>query len=109
LTGGGRCELLPGGIEQYLADRVVRPTASAPTQSGQRSQTASARERRAAKEMTRIEGQLAKLDGRIAALHQTMAEAAADHVRLGELNNELSELTQRKDELEEAWLAAADD
>ena len=102
LTGGGRCDLLPGGIEQYLAERAaaapapVRPEPS-------RDETASARERRAGKEMARIERQLAKLDERIAALHESMADAAADHVRIGELNVELSELLARKESLEEAW------
>jgi ATP-binding cassette subfamily F protein uup len=38
-----------------------------------------------------------------------MAEAASDHVRLGELNGELQELLVRKETLEEAWLAAADE
>jgi ABC transport system ATP-binding/permease protein len=109
LTGGGRCDLLPGGIEQYLADRaalsnvVDRPDLSRGTES------ASARERRAGKEMARIEGQLAKLDDRIAALHESMADAASDHVRLDELNTELGDLQARKESLEEAWLAAAEE
>jgi ABC transport system ATP-binding/permease protein len=108
LTGGGRCDLLPGGIEQYLAGRaalsnvVDRPELSRGTES------ASARERRAGKEMARIEGQLAKLDDRIAALHESMAEAASDHVRLGELTAELNDLLANKDSLEEAWLSAAE-
>jgi ABC transport system ATP-binding/permease protein len=109
LTGGGRCDLLPGGIEQYLADRANASgavTASAPAQRGE---SASARERRAGKEMARIEGQLGKLDDQIAALHESMAEAASDHVRLGQLNVELQELLQRKESLEEAWLAAAEE
>jgi ABC transport system ATP-binding/permease protein len=38
-----------------------------------------------------------------------MAEAAADHVRLGQLNAELNEILARKDSLEEAWLSAAED
>ena len=59
--------------------------------------------------MARIEGQLAKLDEQIAALHESMADAASDHVRLGELNTELNELVARKESLEEAWLAAAED
>ena len=70
-------------------------------------ESASARERRTGKELARIENQLAKLEDRIAALHETMAAAASDHIRLGELNRELNELIARKDELEEAWLAAA--
>jgi hypothetical protein len=48
------------------------------------------------------------LDDRIAALHETMAEAASDHLRLGELNAELNDLLARKESLEEAWLAAAE-
>jgi predicted nucleic acid-binding Zn-ribbon protein len=59
--------------------------------------------------MARIEGQLDKLDEQIAALHESMAEAAADHVRVGELNGQLQELVERKESLEEAWLAAADE
>jgi ATPase subunit of ABC transporter with duplicated ATPase domains len=107
LTGGGRCDLLPGGIEQYLAERAAR--AEAPTRpEPQRGESAAARERRTGKEMARIESQLTKLDGQIAALHETMAAAAHDHVRLGELNAQLQEMQARKDELEEAWLTAAD-
>ena len=112
LTGGGRCDLLPGGIEQYLGDREASAPAAPPTpsrQEPQRAESASARERRAGKEMARIEGQLAKLDERIAAMHESMADAAADHVRVGELNAELNELLTRKESLEEAWLAAADE
>jgi ATPase subunit of ABC transporter with duplicated ATPase domains len=108
LTGGGRCDLLPGGIEAYLADRAGSPEPTRP-EPARASESASARERRAGKEMARIEGQLAKLDDQIAAVHETMAEAASDHVRLAELNVELSELLARKESLEEAWLAAAED
>jgi ABC transport system ATP-binding/permease protein len=108
LPGGGRCVLLPGGIEQYLAERVVaEETAAAPA--GDRSETASARQRRTGKELSRIENQLTKLDQRIEKLHHTMADAAADHVRAGELNAELSELLARKEALEEEWLALAED
>ncbi|MGE0217548.1 MAG: ABC transporter ATP-binding protein, partial [Mycolicibacterium sp.] len=109
LTGGGRCDLLPGGIEQYLGDREAAPAQPPARSAVTRTESASARERRAGKEMSRIEGQLAKLDDRIAALHASMAEAAADHVRAAELNTELTELLGRKDSLEEAWLAAAED
>jgi ATPase subunit of ABC transporter with duplicated ATPase domains len=109
LTGSGRCDLLPGGIEQYLAERAAVPDVVARPESSGGSESASARERRAGKEMARIEGQLAKLDDRIAALHETMAEAASDHLRLGELNAELNDLLARKESLEEAWLAAAEE
>src|SRR6476660_4252982 len=110
LTGGGRCDLLPGGIEQYLADRAAAASGGVVRSEPARgSESASARERRAGKEMARIEGQLAKLDDQIGALHESMAEAASDHVRLGELNAELQELLARKESLEEAWLAAAEE
>ncbi|MDT5300601.1 MAG: transport system ATP-binding/permease protein [Mycobacterium sp.] len=108
LPGGGRCVLLPGGIEQYLAERVAAESTST-SRTAARSETASARERRAGKELARIESQLGKLDQRIAAVHHTMAEAAADHKRATELNTELSELLARKESLEEEWLALAED
>jgi len=110
MTGGGRCDLLPGGVEQYLADRTAARTAPAGRRPGPaRGESVAARERRAGKEMARIEGQLEKLEARIERLHVAMAEAAADHVRLGELNAELQELEGRKVSLEEAWLTAADE
>jgi ATPase subunit of ABC transporter with duplicated ATPase domains len=108
LPGGGRCVLLPGGIEQYLAERVAAESTST-SRTAARSETASARERRAGKELARIESQLGKLDQRIAAVHHTMAEAAADHKRATELNAELGELLARKESLEEEWLALAED
>ena len=107
LPGGGRCVLLPGGIEQYLAER---PTANgaAVTRPADRNETDSARERKTGKQLSRIESQLKRLDDQIAKLHLVMADAVADHVRLGELNAELSELVDRKESLEEEWLALAD-
>jgi ATPase subunit of ABC transporter with duplicated ATPase domains len=109
LTGGGRCDMLPGGVEQYLSDRAAAAAPEPARIEPQRGESASARERRAGKEMARIEGQLAKLDKQIAVLHDSMADAAADHVRAGELNAELQEMLTRKESLEEAWLAAAED
>lgn len=109
LTGGGRCDLLPGGIEQYLSERAVTGAAKPKPVLPARSESAASRERRLAKEMARIENQLAKLDDKIAALHDSMAQAGADHQRADELNTELRELLLRKDFLEGAWLAAAED
>jgi ATPase subunit of ABC transporter with duplicated ATPase domains len=109
LTGGGRCDLLPGGVEQYLADRVAAASDAPARDEPQREESASARARRTGKEMARIEGQLSRLDERISALHESMAAAASDRVRLGELNAELNELLSRKESLEDAWLAAADE
>jgi ATPase subunit of ABC transporter with duplicated ATPase domains len=108
LVGGGRCDMLPGGIEQYLAQRSAAEATSS-ARPASRAESDSARERRTGKEMTRIESQLGKLDQRIADLHHTMAEAAADHVKVAKLNAELGELLARKDALEAEWLALADD
>jgi ABC transport system ATP-binding/permease protein len=107
LTGGGRCVLLPGGVEQYLAGRTAADETS--TRPAERTESDSARERRTGKELARIENQLGKLDQRIASLHASMAEAAANHVRVTELNAELGELLARKGSLEEEWLLLADD
>lgn len=109
LTGGGRCDLLPGGVEQYLSERTAASAPEPARAEPARGESASARERRAGKEMARIEGQLAKLEKQIAVVHESMAEAAADHVRAGELNAELQDMLTRKESLEEAWLAAADE
>jgi ABC transport system ATP-binding/permease protein len=109
LTGGGRCDMLPGGVEQYLSDRATAAAPEPARVEPQRGESTSARERRAGKEMARIEGQLEKLDKQITVLHDSMAEAAADHLRAGELNAELQEMLTRKESLEEAWLAAAED
>jgi ABC transport system ATP-binding/permease protein len=107
LSGDGRCDLLPGGIDQYLTAREesVSPTIRA---DAGRAESDSARARRTGKELARIESQLGKTEQRIAELHEAMAKAAHDHVRLAELNAELREATARKEQLEEAWLAAAD-
>ena len=110
LTGGGRCDLLPGGIEQYLANRAaVSPDEPPGPEPSRGSESASARERRAGKEMARIEGQLTKLDEQIASIARVDGASRIDHVRVGELNLELGELLARKESLEEAWLAAAEE
>jgi ATPase subunit of ABC transporter with duplicated ATPase domains len=108
LSGDGRCELLPGGIDQYLAARRESLTPTSRADIG-RGESAAARARRTGKELARIESQLGKVEQRIAELHEAMAHAAHDHVRLGELTAQLDQVTARKEALEEAWLAAADD
>jgi ATPase subunit of ABC transporter with duplicated ATPase domains len=108
LSGDGRCELLPGGIDQYLAARRDTSSSTVRADSGT-AESSSARARRAGKELGRIESQLGKVEQRIGELHEAMAAAANDHVRLGELNADLVELQRRKDTLEEAWLTAAEE
>jgi ABC transport system ATP-binding/permease protein len=108
LSGDGRCDLLPGGIDQYLAARRKSLSPTGPGDAS-RTESAAARARRKGKELARIESQLGKVEQQIADLHEAMAQAAHDHVRLRELNAQLAEVTTRKEALEEAWLVAADD
>src|SRR4051794_24341220 len=104
LTGDGKITHLPGGIDQYLTlrrpvEERVKEAKAVPNQSVVRA---------ARKEVARLERRLAKLTEREAELHEEMAEAATDHVRLRELQHELQEVTSDKDRLEEEWLEAAE-
>ncbi len=113
LIGGGRCVLLPGGVEQYLADRQA---ADAGRPSGTVSEDGSATApsskaagiRQARKDLARLESQLAKLDTRVGMVHAEMAISASDYTRLAALQTELNELLASKDALEHAWLEAAE-
>ncbi|MFL6064943.1 MAG: ABC-F family ATP-binding cassette domain-containing protein [Friedmanniella sp.] len=111
LMGDGSCVLLPGGVEQYLESRRSRPAAaSAPaTGSGGATTVSSATEARQAKKtLARVEQQLSKLDERIARLHAQMVDAASDYARLSGLQRDLDRLDAEKDDLELAWLEAAE-
>ena len=109
LMGDGSCVLLPGGVEQYLKSRSDRPwekpTAPPPVDAGS---TRSAASRQARKDLARLEQQIARLDERLAAMHEKMAAAASDYQQLNELHRELELITATKDQLELAWLQAAD-
>jgi ATP-binding cassette subfamily F protein uup len=70
--------------------------------------TSSAASRQARKDLTRLEQQIARLDERLAALHERMAAAATDYQLLTELQHEIELITAKKDELELAWLEAAE-
>jgi len=111
LMGDGTVVLLPGGIDAYLDHRRARAEASrqaakaAPTAS--RASTA-AEQRAAKKELSRLESQLHKLSERIEKVHREMADAASDYPRLSALQATLSGLDDERDELELAWLDAAE-
>jgi predicted nuclease with TOPRIM domain len=67
-----------------------------------------AKTRQARKELTRLEGQLERTQRRIDELHQEMATTGTDHGRLTALDGELTRLTTHQEELEHAWLEAAE-
>jgi len=64
--------------------------------------------RAARKDLARLERALEKLGEREEALHEAMAEAATDHVRLRELQTELAENAASREQLESEWLEAAE-
>jgi len=116
LMGDGRLRELPGGVEQYLELRhaqsaavgvqVAREAASTATVAAAGPSPAELRDAR--KEMARVEKQLARLGEREERLHAAMVEAATDHARVLELNTQLREVVDEREELELAWLAAAE-
>lgn len=108
LMGDGRCVLLPGGVEEYLAHRrrgtaepaAVRPRVDVPSSAAQ--------VRQARKDLARVEGQLAKLTAEISRIHDRMAENAADYTRLSDLQQQLDDTTAKHDALETQWLELAE-
>ncbi|GAB3254641.1 ABC-F family ATP-binding cassette domain-containing protein [Alteromonas gracilis] len=112
LLGDGDIKMLPGGVEQYLE---IRRTAAAPEAVSATpapvpapSRAGGADERAARKALERVERQLERVSEREATLHAQMAEHATDHVRLAELTAALGELAAERDELEAAWMEAAE-
>ena len=110
LLGDGSCVLLPGGVDQYLTARRDRlPEAPNPSASAKPyPATSSATTRQAKKDLARLEQQIARLDQRLATLHEQMAAVASDFQRLTELQHEIESISASKDELELAWLEAAE-
>lgn len=111
LMGDGTCVLLPGGIDAYLEHRREQAERAREPKRGASTTTApsnAAEQRQAKKDLARLESQLHKLSLRIEKLHAQMAEAASDYARLASLTEQLSGLTDERDELELAWLEAAE-
>jgi ATP-binding cassette subfamily F protein uup len=110
LPGDGTLRHLPGGIDQYLEERrrAATEASSARAAAAPRDVPNQAVIRAARKEAARLERALEKLADREAALHEAMASAATDHVRLSELQAELAQLEAEREELEAQWLEAAE-
>jgi ABC transport system ATP-binding/permease protein len=114
LDGTGGIRHLPGGIDQYVeevrAGAAHAAAAARIVRAGERAEAArpsGAVLREARKELGRLERALDRLGDRETRLHEEMAAQATDHVRLGELDAELSALAAEREELEAAWLEAA--
>ena len=110
LLGDGSCVLLPGGVDHYLQLGRDRSPEISPTRtpSQRDSRTSNAATRQARKDLARLEQQIARLDQRITALHEQMTAAASDYQQLADLQRTIEEITASKDELELAWLEAAE-
>ena len=109
LLGDGSCVLLPGGVEEYLARRrTAAAPATSRTSPAQPGRSDAAAERQRKKDLARIESQLERVGAEIDRLHADMAGAATDFERLAALDAKLRAAEARRDELEEAWLEAAE-
>ncbi len=107
LLGDGALRMLPGGIDEYLRRRAELAAASAAGDDTSRTRTGDSRATR--KEMARLERELDKIGKREARLHDEMAAAATDHERVLALDAELRALFAERDEIEERWLALAEE
>jgi ATP-binding cassette subfamily F protein uup len=134
LTPAGEIRHLPGGIEQYLharaaqaapgatpapravgaapgatpASRAARAPASSGAAAAKPAAQAGAVLRAARKEVARLEREIEKLAADEGELHEAMAVAATDHVRLRELQAELAAITTEREALEAAWMDSAE-
>ncbi|WP_175008933.1 ABC-F family ATP-binding cassette domain-containing protein [Cellulosimicrobium sp. TH-20] len=125
LLGDGQVRDLPGGVEQYLELRRAAlaggtgaaSTGFAPTGADGTPDAGSAAEapgpsaaevRAAKKEINRIERRLSKIAEVEGRLHEKIAANATDFAAVAELDAELRTLAAEKDELEAAWLEAAE-
>ncbi len=111
LGAGGAIRHLPGGIDQYLAERRADAERGgrrdAPAR-GTGTATPGATLRATRKEAQRLERALGRLDERERALDAEMTASATDHALLHELQLELGALRAEREELEGAWLEAAE-
>jgi ATP-binding cassette subfamily F protein uup len=110
LPGDGGIRHLPGGIEQYLELRRAESAevVAAKPAAASRAVPNQAVVRAARKEVARLERALEKLGEREEQLHEAMAEAATDHVRLRDLQGELASVAAEREQLESEWLEAAE-
>jgi ATP-binding cassette subfamily F protein uup len=99
LMGDGSIKALPGGVEQYLAERVKAAPAEAPKSKG------GGDTRAAKKELSKVEREIARLDKRTTEIEKKMAEQASDFEAVAKLDAQLREVQAEKAALEDTWLA----
>ncbi len=114
LFGDGKLTHLPGGIEEYLrrraraGDQVNGLTASATPAPAAKPASSAADHRAARKEASKLERRMTMLTQRQEKLHAALAEAATDPDRLLTLGADLRAVDAEIEQVETAWLAAAE-
>jgi ABC transport system ATP-binding/permease protein len=114
----GKLAYLPGGVDEYL-ERIARGHGSGGPAQNQTAARGSAgpaapaagvaaRQRAAAKELSRLERQLDRVSGQEADLTAALAEHASDYTKLIELGAQLRAVQDEKAGLEERWLELAE-
>lgn len=103
-----RVEMLPGGIDQYLARREQQSSTVADERPKQ-ARSSSAALRAQKKELAKVETQISRVTDEIDTIHEQMAENSADYEKLASLQPGLNDAEARLADLEERWLALAED
>jgi ATP-binding cassette subfamily F protein uup len=116
VSDSGGIRHLPGGIEQYIAERhaaepavvSVASEAHATPSPGARLREQRRETRERERELRRLERAIEQASARETGLRERMAANATDHELLGELQQELQQAEAERDELETAWLASSE-
>jgi ABC transport system ATP-binding/permease protein len=110
LPGDGTLAFLGGGVDEYLAMPQRCERREPPAQAaGEIPTGAAGRARAARKELQRVERRLDRLGAQEAELAAELAAQTSDYRKLLELGDRLRGLQAEKAELEERWLALAEE
>ena len=104
LLGDGALRDLPRGVDQYLEQRAdaLNKSSGASTKSGSTSNAAEQRQLK--KDLARVEKQVAKGKERLTVLLAEQERESMNHVRLGEITEELEKVREELQSREEEWL-----
>ncbi len=115
LPGDGSLAFLGGGVDEYLAMLGAR-AAGAPSAMSVRSDKerhapvgAAGKERAARKELQRLDRRLERLNAEEAELAASIGEHASDYRKLLEVGDRLRSVQREKSEIEDRWLALAEE
>jgi ATP-binding cassette subfamily F protein uup len=104
LLGDGALRDLPRGVDQYLEQRAdaLNKNSGASAKSGSTSNAAEQRQLK--KDLARVEKQVAKGKERLTVLLAEQEQESMNHVRLGEITEELEKVRKELQGREEEWL-----